>query len=236
MSQYPSLTHALAEALVDLARFVESSDDEQLDQDDAVRALEGVAAVADRMSDAQRAELRQVVEAMAAAETDPGRREFLEEFPDGFGLGEYSTSLAFRLGFEPGMVVREVGYTDDADQELHDSVDAIAGHDLFDQNYDELVDAVLIWFREDDDLTAMLEYAVDELGNRGMIWLLTPKTGRDGHVDPSRVQDAARSLGLSTEGTISVAEHWNGSRLTAGEPWPRSAAGSRFDRLLRQES
>ena len=86
MSQYPSLTRALAEALVDLARFVEGADDEHMDQDDAVKALGGVAAVVGHLPDSQRAELRQVIEAMTAAEADPGRREFLEAFPGGFGL------------------------------------------------------------------------------------------------------------------------------------------------------
>ncbi|AGP51793.1 hypothetical protein M271_00780 [Streptomyces rapamycinicus NRRL 5491] len=38
--------------------------------------------------DSQRAELQQVVEEMTVAEPDPGRREFLEAFPDGFGLVE----------------------------------------------------------------------------------------------------------------------------------------------------
>jgi hypothetical protein len=88
MSQYPSLTRALAEALADLAWFVEGADDEHVDQDDAVRALEGVAAMVDRLSNAQRAEFRQVIGAMTAAETDPGRRGFLEAFPEGFGLVE----------------------------------------------------------------------------------------------------------------------------------------------------
>ncbi|MEE4597589.1 hypothetical protein V2J94_37905 [Streptomyces sp. DSM 41524] len=88
MSQYPSLTWAPADALVDLTWFIESADDERMDQDDAVRALDGVAAVVGRMSDSQRAELQQVIEEMTVAETHPGRREFLEGFPDGFGLGE----------------------------------------------------------------------------------------------------------------------------------------------------
>ncbi|MFG2267333.1 hypothetical protein [Streptomyces sp. NPDC048720] len=88
MSQYPSLTRALAEALVDLAGIVESADGDHMDQDDAVKALEGVAAVVGRLSDSQREELQQVIESMTEAETDPGRHEFLEAFPDGFGLGE----------------------------------------------------------------------------------------------------------------------------------------------------
>ncbi|MEU6198356.1 hypothetical protein [Streptomyces sp. NPDC047061] len=40
---YPSLTRALAEALVDALWFVEGSEDEQMDPDDAVKVLEGVA-------------------------------------------------------------------------------------------------------------------------------------------------------------------------------------------------
>ncbi|MEV8463119.1 MULTISPECIES: hypothetical protein [Streptomyces] len=59
-----------------------------MDQDDAVRTLEGVAAVVDHLSDSQRGEFLQVIEAMTAAETDPGRREFLEAFPDSCGLVE----------------------------------------------------------------------------------------------------------------------------------------------------
>ncbi|MFH8224316.1 hypothetical protein ACH4C2_34970 [Streptomyces sp. NPDC018057] len=88
MPQYPSLTRALAEALVDLVWFLESADEDHMDQDDAVKALEGVAAVVDRLSPSQRGEFRHVVRAMTAAEADPGRRGFLEAFPDGFGLVE----------------------------------------------------------------------------------------------------------------------------------------------------
>ncbi|MFI8459442.1 hypothetical protein [Kitasatospora sp. NPDC085464] len=88
MSQYPSLTRALAEALVDLAWFVESADDEHMDQDDAVKVLEGVAAMVHRLSNSQRAEFQQVIEAMTKAESDSSRREFLEAFPAGFGLVE----------------------------------------------------------------------------------------------------------------------------------------------------
>jgi hypothetical protein len=51
---HPSLPRALAEALVDLAWFVERTDDDRMDQDDGVKALEGVAEVADRLSDSQR--------------------------------------------------------------------------------------------------------------------------------------------------------------------------------------
>ncbi len=54
-----------------------------------MKALEGVAAVVNRLSDSQRGEFQQVIEAMTEAETDPGRRRILEAFPDGFGPVEW---------------------------------------------------------------------------------------------------------------------------------------------------
>ncbi len=86
--EYPSLTRALAETLVDLAWFVEGAEDEQMDPDDAVKALEGVAAGLNLLSDDQRSQLLKLLGTMAQAETDPARREFLEGFPSGFGLVE----------------------------------------------------------------------------------------------------------------------------------------------------
>ncbi|MFG2342005.1 hypothetical protein [Streptomyces yangpuensis] len=85
-SSYPSLTHALAEALVDVLWFIDSSEDEQMDQDDAVKVMEGVAHVVTTLSSDQRQELIELVGEMADAEGSPARREFLEAFPEGFGL------------------------------------------------------------------------------------------------------------------------------------------------------
>ncbi|MFF2329579.1 MULTISPECIES: hypothetical protein [unclassified Streptomyces] len=42
MPVYSSLSHGLAEALVDVLWFIEGSEDEQMDPDDAVKVLEGV--------------------------------------------------------------------------------------------------------------------------------------------------------------------------------------------------
>lgn len=86
MPVYSSLTHALAEALVDVLWFIEGSEDEQMDPDDAVKVLEGVAHLASKLSSDQRSELIDLLGTMAEAESDPARREFLEGFPEGFGL------------------------------------------------------------------------------------------------------------------------------------------------------
>ncbi|GGS55784.1 hypothetical protein GCM10010206_17100 [Streptomyces cinerochromogenes] len=85
-SSYPSLTRALAEAWVDVLWFIDGSEDEQMNPDDAVKVLEGVAHVVSTLPEEQRQELLELVGEMAAAETDPARREFLEEFPESFGL------------------------------------------------------------------------------------------------------------------------------------------------------
>ena len=85
-STYPSLTRALAEALVDVLWFIDGSEDEQMDPDDAVKVMEGVGHVVSTLPNDQRQELIELVGEMAADETNPSRREFLEEFPEGFGL------------------------------------------------------------------------------------------------------------------------------------------------------
>lgn len=86
MPVYSSLTRALAEALVDVLWFIEGSEDEQMDPDDAVKVLEGFAHLVSKLSSDQRGELIDLLGTMAEAESDTARREFLEGFPEGFGL------------------------------------------------------------------------------------------------------------------------------------------------------
>lgn len=86
MTTYSSLTHALIDALVDVAWFIDGADDEQMDPDDAVKALEGIGATLGRLSDDQRNDLLGVLGAMAEEEGDAAKREFLNAFPGDFGL------------------------------------------------------------------------------------------------------------------------------------------------------
>ncbi|MGW1038074.1 hypothetical protein ACWD4Z_38575 [Streptomyces antibioticus] len=84
--EYSTLAHALTEALVDMTWFIDGADDDQMDLDDAVKALEGVAAVLKHLTSDQRRDLLDVLGEMAEAEAEPARREFLEVFPQDFGL------------------------------------------------------------------------------------------------------------------------------------------------------
>lgn len=127
---------------------------------------------------------------------------------------EERTNPVSRLGFEPGQVVQEIGFDDDVDHELREGIESLIGQDLVDEDYDDVADVVLLWFRDEDgDLTDALVDAIGLLEDGGMIWLLTPKTGRDGYVEPSDISDAAQTAGLSQTKSISVGKEWSGTRL-----------------------
>ncbi len=123
---------------------------------------------------------------------------------------------ASRLSFTAGQIVQEIGYDSDCDTDLREAVVEIIGSDLVDLDFDEVVDAALLWFREDDgDLTDALVDAISPLADQGVVWLLTPKPGRDGHVEPEDITDAAQTAGLRQTSTISAGENWQGTRLVA---------------------
>ena len=125
--------------------------------------------------------------------------------------------LAERLGIEPGMVVQVVGSDDDVDTDLMTDVVSRAATELITtDDSDEVVDVVLIWWREGDgDLVDALVDALTNLGDSGVVWLLTPKAGREGHVEPSDIDEAAPTAGLSSTRSTSAAPEWSGTRLVS---------------------
>jgi hypothetical protein len=121
---------------------------------------------------------------------------------------------AERLGIKPGQVVQEIGYDTDCDEQLRDAITDVEDVDLVDEDYDGVVDVVLMWYREGDgDLVDALVDATPLLADGGYIWLLTPKAGRPGHVEPSDIGEAAPTAGLSQTSSVSAATDWSGSRL-----------------------
>jgi hypothetical protein len=120
------------------------------------------------------------------------------------------------MGFAAGELILEVGYGSDCDDVLRSEISEITGTQLIDGQTTEVVDAVLLWWREGDgDLVDELMDALTYLTETGPIWVLTPKLGRDGHVDSSEIQDAAPIAGLSQTSTLAVAKDWAGTRLVA---------------------
>jgi len=124
---------------------------------------------------------------------------------------------AERLGIKPGQVVQELGYDTDCDEQLRDAIKAVEAVELVDEDYDEdVVDVVLMWWREEDgDLVDALVDALTPLADGGYIWLLTPKSGRPGHVEPSDIGEAAPTAGLAQTSSVSAGRDWSGSRLVA---------------------
>lgn len=130
--------------------------------------------------------------------------------------------IAGRLGFQSGQVVQEFGYDDDVDHGLRESVEDLVGAELVDEDSDEVVDAVLLWWRaEDGDLVDALVDVLGALAEGGAIWLLSPKAGRPGHIEPSDVEEAAPTAGLHATKTVSVGRDWSGTRLVT----PRGRRG-----------
>ena len=124
--------------------------------------------------------------------------------------------LADKLGIAAGAVVQEIGYDDDCDEELRLTIVGRSGQELVDEDYDDVVDVVMLWWREGDgDLVDTLVDALAPLTDHGVIWLLTPKAARDGHVEPSDISEAAPTAGLQQTSSISAGRDWNGARLVA---------------------
>jgi len=120
------------------------------------------------------------------------------------------------MGFAKGELILEIGYGPDCDDALRADIAKIVGTTFLEGSTNEVVDAVLFWFREDDgDLVDELMDAMAYLSETGPIWVLTPKVGRDGHVEPSDIQDAAPLCGLNQTSTLAVAQDWTATRLVA---------------------
>ncbi|MBB5959844.1 hypothetical protein FHS29_006466 [Saccharothrix tamanrassetensis] len=132
--------------------------------------------------------------------------------------------VADRLGIEPGSVVQEIGWDEDVDDDLRAAVEERIGSDLLDDDADEVVEVVLLWWRDDDgDLVDALINATGPLAEEGVIWVLTPKTGREGHVEPSDIAESVATAGLAQTSNVSVSTDWMATRLVA----PKSAKSKR---------
>jgi Protein of unknown function (DUF3052) len=131
--------------------------------------------------------------------------------------GPGAGGLATRLGCQPGQVVQEFGYDSDVDEELRAAIEAAVGSELGDgDTADEVADVAVLWWRDDDgDLVDALVDVLTNLAERAMVLLLTPKTGRDGHVQASEIEEAALTAGLHATTSLSAGADWIATRLVA---------------------
>jgi hypothetical protein len=138
--------------------------------------------------------------------------------------GNADTGLVSRFGFQPGMVVQELGWDEDIDESVRAAIEETVGTPLVDDRYGDVVDAVVLWWRRDDgDLVDGLVDSLTDLAEGGMIWLLTPKVGRDNYVDASDIAEAAPTAGLSTTTSLAAGPEWSATKLVS----PKSARSGR---------
>ncbi|MEO8816064.1 MAG: DUF3052 domain-containing protein [Mycobacterium sp.] len=134
-----------------------------------------------------------------------------------------ASSYAQKLGIQNQQIVQELGWDDDADDGIRAGVEEACGADLLGEDTDEVVDVVLLWWRDGDgDLVDMLMDAITELADDGVIWVLTPKTGKPGHVQPAEIAESAPTAGLMPTSSVNLGD-WSASRLVQ----PKSRAGKR---------
>ena len=130
--------------------------------------------------------------------------------------GTDSSGPANRLGFKTGMVVQELGWDQDTDDQLRIAIEDAIDGDMVDSDYGNVVEAVVLWWRDDDgDLVDGLFDSITDLVGGGVIWLLTPKVGRPGTVDAADIAEAAPIAGLSQTTTAAVSKDWQATRLVA---------------------
>ncbi|WP_423201257.1 MULTISPECIES: DUF3052 domain-containing protein [Gordonia] len=121
------------------------------------------------------------------------------------------------------MVVQEIGWDEDTDDDLRIEIEDAIDAEMLDDDADDVMDAVVLWWRDDDgDLVDALMDAIGPLAEGGFIWVLSPKTGRDGYVDPSEIAEAAPTAGLTQTSVVNLGD-WSGARLVT----PKARAGKR---------
>ena len=121
---------------------------------------------------------------------------------------------AARMGLAPGNLVQELGYDDDVDFDLRDEIEALTGEAILDEDEHDVVDAVLVWWRDGDgDLVDALVDSLGDLDEGGTVWLLTPKRGQEGHVGAVEIQEAVPTAGLHSTTSEGVSALWQAARL-----------------------
>lgn len=131
------------------------------------------------------------------------------------GADELAAAVS-RFGFAPGTVVQELGWEADTDDDLRMAIEDSIDADMVDGDHGDVVDAVVLWWRSGDgDLVDGLVDALTDLVAGGPIWLLTPKVGRPGSVDPADVAEAAPIAGLSRTTSVTAGPAWTATRLVS---------------------
>ncbi|KPN18360.1 MULTISPECIES: DUF3052 domain-containing protein [Arthrobacter] len=125
-------------------------------------------------------------------------------------------NVAERMGFKDGDLIQEFGYDEDVDFDLREDLEELSGGELLTEDDHEVVDGVILWWRSDDgDLVDALVDSLTTLDDGGVVWVLTPKSGRDGYVPPADIEEAAPTAGLHVTTSPGVSQDWAATRLVS---------------------
>jgi Protein of unknown function (DUF3052) len=134
-----------------------------------------------------------------------------------------SPNYARKLGIQQNQLVQELGWDEDTDDDIRADIEDASGGELLDEGADEVIDVVLLWWRDEDgDLVDRLMDAITPLAEDGVIWVVTPKTGQPGHVLPADIAESAPTAGLMQTSSANLGD-WIATRLVQ----PKSKAAGR---------
>jgi hypothetical protein len=119
------------------------------------------------------------------------------------------------MGIATGDLILEMGFDSlDCDEDLRSALAQKCGAELLTSESQEVVDSVILWWRDEDgDLVDELVDALTFLTEGGDIWVLNPKMGLPGHMEPADIQDAAPTAGLTQTISFVAAPSWTATRL-----------------------
>lgn len=111
------------------------------------------------------------------------------------------------------MLVQELGWDEDVDQDLREDIMDIIDGDMIEDAV-EAVDVVIVWWRDDDgDVVDGLVDAGTDLDDDGSIWLLTPKVGRPQFIETAAISEGATTAGLQLTRSANVSADWQAHRM-----------------------
>ena len=112
------------------------------------------------------------------------------------------------MGFSEGLIVQELGWDSDVDEDLRSLVMDAIDDDLIDEAV-EAVDAALVWWRDEDgEVADGLVESLTDLSKTGVIWLLTPKVGRQGHINAKDIAEGVTAAGLALTTPVDMSDNW----------------------------
>ena len=129
------------------------------------------------------------------------------------GQGNVRSPRDTKLGLTEGLVVQELGWDEDVDEDVRMLFEDSTNTELIEEAV-EAVDVVLLWWRSGDgDLVDGLVEALPDLTASGYIWLMTPKVGRQGYVDAAELAEGAVTAGLAMTNSVAISSDWAANKL-----------------------